>query len=151
DQPLARIVFDVPADAPLGDHRLSLKNDLGDPPLSNSLVAEGMSVYPDIQDGIVTVVSAPPPPPAPKFIRGEVNGSGKVEHSDCAYLLDYLYHNGPVPPCFDAADVDDNGIVNFSDGVNLVDYMFKGRPVPPAPFPAAGVDPTPDSLGCARG
>ena len=50
----------------------------------------------------------------------------------------------------DAADVDDNGIINVADVYYLYTFLLASGPPPPAPFPAAGDDPTPDSLeGCA--
>jgi hypothetical protein len=142
---LFRIVFDVPADAALGEHVLQLRNEVGNPPLSNNFVVEGLSVFPDLTDGTVTISDGPA---EATFIRGDANGSGKMDIADGIYILNFLYKEGPVPPCMDAADVDDNGRVNMTDGVNAIDYVFKGSPVPMAPFPAAGLDPTADDMTC---
>jgi hypothetical protein len=150
-QLLLRIVFDVPESATLGEHLLGLRNDLGNPPLSNSLAAGGKSLFPDLTDGMVTVVAPPPPPPAPKFVRGDANDSGRVDVADYIYLLSYLYNSGTPPPCLEAADVDDSTFLNATDPVLLIEYIFRGGDRPLPPFPSPGEDPTPDDLGCLRG
>ena len=45
----------------------------------------------------------------------------------------------------------DDGSLDLSDAVNLLDFLFTGGGAPEAPFPLAGLDPTPDSLGCDAG
>jgi hypothetical protein len=35
-----------------------------------------------------------------------------------------------------------------ADSVYLLNHLFLGGPEPPGPYPAAGVDPTGDMLGC---
>ena len=85
-----------------------------------------------------------------EFIRGDVNGDGRVTISDAIRLVLWLDNDYDPPPCRDAADVDDNGVIDSVD----VDYLLQswdlgGRPIPP-PFPEPGPDPTPDDLTCDR-
>ncbi len=84
----------------------------------------------------------------PPFLRGDSNGDGEVNVSDPVHVLNYLFSGGAEPRCLDSADGDDNGQVNITDAVYLLNYLFSsGRP-PPPPFPAVGVDLTPDELRC---
>ncbi|OLE70212.1 MAG: hypothetical protein AUI36_04030 [Cyanobacteria bacterium 13_1_40CM_2_61_4] len=83
-----------------------------------------------------------------EFVRGEVNGDGRVDLSDAVAILSYLFLGGKAPVCLDAADVNDNGNVDLSDSIFLLGHLFLGTPAPPLPYPSPGQDPTPDSLGC---
>jgi Big-like domain-containing protein/VCBS repeat protein len=152
DQKLFTVVFDVPASVAKGEYHLQLQNSVGTPPLSNSLVnSQSLSMFPDLlPGGVVTVADKPP---APKFIRGDVNHDGKKpDISDHIFLISYLFYHGTEPPCLEAADVDDNGKLNLVDTVNLLGFIFNGTPVPPLPaYPTPGEDPTPDDLGCLQG
>jgi hypothetical protein len=69
-------------------------------------------------------------------IRGNVDGDPDdiVDISDLVYLVDYMFSDGPAPPCPNEADIDPNEAVDISDLVYLVDYMFSGGP-PPADCP----------------
>jgi hypothetical protein len=82
------------------------------------------------------------------FVRGDCNGDGKLDLSDAVALLVCLFLNGPCPSCDDAADVNDDGDKDISDAIYKLQYLFLGGSAPPLPFPACGVDPTTDSLGC---
>jgi hypothetical protein len=79
-----------------------------------------------------------------EFIRGDINADGSVTMDD---YIDCI--NGPPYMCDDAADVNDDGVLNTLDCDYLLNYVAGGGPQPPPPFPDCGVDPTPDSLGCA--
>ncbi|HAK94195.1 MAG TPA: hypothetical protein DCM87_04130 [Planctomycetes bacterium] len=84
-----------------------------------------------------------------QFIRGDTNGDGVVNLADPQLILDFLHGIRPIAAPLDAADADDNGVINSNDARYLYTYLFGGGPPPPAPFPAAGLDPTPDALvGC---
>ncbi len=65
-------------------------------------------------------------------IRGDIDDSGgEVDISDLVYLVDYMFNQGPEPPCMEAADVDGSGgDLNIADLVHLVDYMFNQGPEP---------------------
>jgi sugar lactone lactonase YvrE len=88
------------------------------------------------------------PNPGGEFVRGDVDGSGKIELTDAVRSLGFLFRGGATPPCFDAADVNDDGLVNISDPIAALQYLFLGASAPPAPFPERGPDPSPDGLSC---
>jgi hypothetical protein len=83
------------------------------------------------------------------FARGDVNLSGRIDLTDALLVLNYLFLEGPAPACEDAADADDSSALNLADVLVLLNYLFAnaGGVLPP-PFPATGVDPTPDGLTC---
>ena len=58
---------------------------------------------------------------------GDVNGDGNVGSGDIVYLMEYLYHGGPPPPCpVRRADVNGNGTIEDGDVALLSDYVFQG-------------------------
>lgn len=82
------------------------------------------------------------------FIRGDADGSEQVDVGDAVYLLASLFDSGaPELPCADAGDTNDDGSVDVADAVFLLAALFQPGSQPiPAPWPDAGVDPTPDAL-----
>ncbi len=78
--------------------------------------------------------------------RGNVDydPADQIDISDLVYLVDYMFSQGPEPPCWEEANVDGSGPatppdegsddIDISDLVHLVDYMFNGGP-PPADCP----------------
>ncbi|MCK4626235.1 MAG: SBBP repeat-containing protein [Phycisphaerae bacterium] len=68
-------------------------------------------------------------------IRGDVDHSGilPIDIADLVYLVDYMFNEGPEPPCWDEGDVDASGVmpIDIADLVYLVDYMFNSGPEPP--------------------
>ncbi|MBN1421510.1 MAG: hypothetical protein JXP34_22245 [Planctomycetes bacterium] len=92
----------------------------------------------------IEITEAPPG----AFIRGEVNGDGRIDLGDAVYSLLYLFASGSAPPCIEAADIDDNAVLDLGDPVGLLNYLFASGPAPAPPFPDPGPDPTPDGLGC---
>jgi len=82
------------------------------------------------------------------FVRGDANEDGTLDISDPVTTLAFLYQNGPAPDCLEAADVNDDSLVDISDPIASLSYLFLSDDAPPAPYPAAGLDPTADSLGC---
>lgn len=90
------------------------------------------------------------PIPDVLFIRGDVDSDGELNLVDPVTTLQYLFVFGDMP-CASAADFNDDGSLDLSDAVNLLDFLFTGGGAPEAPFPLAGLDPTPDSLGCDAG
>jgi hypothetical protein len=84
------------------------------------------------------------------FARADSNGDGKFDLSDATFALNFLFLGGAPPrPCNDAADSNDDGILDVSDAVYLLNFLFTGGEPPPAPFPAPGVDPSPDPIDCS--
>ena len=83
---------------------------------------------------------AVPPPAVTVTVSGEMSIIILIECGRLTYLVDYLFKDGPPPPCEDApgyypeADIDASGAVNVADLTYLVDYLFKGGPQP-APCP----------------
>ncbi len=85
------------------------------------------------------------------FVRGEVNFDSQrgPDISDVISIIGYLFLGSKEPRCLEAADVNDDARVDISDGVALLSYLFLGGDAPKEPFPLAGPDPSPVSLGCA--
>ena len=131
---------DVPDTDAVGTSRIDLASvlDAGSGPLPYTDIGAMESTGPDDCE-------APPP----RFIRGEANGDGLLDISDGISGLVYLFAGG-VTNCEDALDSDDDGTLTITDSIRLLDYLFRGGPELPPPFAAEGVDPTGDSLGCAR-
>ena len=88
---------------------------------------------------------------AADFLRGDVDGSGRLAVSDAIRILAHLFQgDGSAVPCEDAADPDDSGAIDLADAIHLLSGLFLGGPAPAAPFPACGADPTEDALGCGE-
>ena len=84
------------------------------------------------------------------FLRGDVNNDGRISLTDSLMLRRYFFTGAREPTCRDAADFNDDGVMNLSDMVGVAGFAFLGRNPPAAPYPAVGVDPTDDDLGCER-
>jgi len=67
------------------------------------------------------------------ILRGDVNGSEKLDISDAVYLLRYLFGFGEPPVCLQAGDVNNDGAVDLSDVTALLAYLFAGGPAPQPP------------------
>ncbi len=68
-------------------------------------------------------------------IRDDVNYDFSGPNiADLTYLADYLFFEGPPPPCPEEGDVDGSEAINVADLTYLVDYLFFDGP-PPAPCP----------------
>lgn len=67
-----------------------------------------------------------------KGIRGNINGDTleAIDISDLTALVNYMFKNGPEPPCMDEADVNGDQSQNIADLTHLVGYMFKSGPAP---------------------
>ena len=50
--------------------------------------------------------------------------------ADLTYLVDYLFDNGPMPPCPGESDTDGSGAINVADLTYMVDYLFFEGPAP---------------------
>ncbi|MCA8962155.1 MAG: hypothetical protein KDC38_16630 [Planctomycetes bacterium] len=82
------------------------------------------------------------------FVRGDANGDSTVNLADAVKILEVLFSGGTPIPCQDTQDANDDGGVDVSDPIYLLTYLFTSGPAPSAPFPTAGIDPTPDGLAC---
>lgn len=84
-----------------------------------------------------------------RFYRGDANLDGRVTLADAFAILRHLWLGSSIG-CDDAADVDDDGEINQSDPIFLLQSIFLREDSVPPPFSRAGVDPTPDALGCRK-
>ena len=85
-----------------------------------------------------------------KFLRGDANTDGSVDISDPIKTLFYLYSNAQFS-CKETADTNDDGKIDISDVIYTLDFLFKAGPSIKQPYPALGIDETPENpdLGCA--
>jgi hypothetical protein len=89
-------------------------------------------------------------PPAPQFMRGEINMDGGRNIADAVSILSYIFAAGPRPRCLDAADANDDGRIDIGDPIRMLSILFLvlgPLPLPP-PYASCGVDPTADGLDC---
>ncbi len=86
--------------------------------------------------------------PARLFARGDANMDKRIDISDAVTTLSYLFLGMGELECLDAADANDDGELNITDPIYLLEHLFLGGAPPPPPYPEAGLDPTPDDLGC---
>lgn len=95
----------------------------------------------------------PDPDPGPvTFRRGDGNADGRLNQTDCIFVVNYLLRNGEAPPCLEAADCNDDGRVDAGDVVGLLEYLFVGGRPPADPGPAdCGKEiPDQDGLSCEQ-
>ncbi len=95
------------------------------------------------------------PPAAPArcgdgvFVRGDANGDGSVNIADAVAILSFLFAHLPTVACGDHADANDDGAANIADPIYILQYLFARGAPPPRPFPAPGLDATPnDKFTC---
>lgn len=67
------------------------------------------------------------------YICGDANKDKSINVGDAVYLVNLIFHNGPVPDPEAAGDVNCDGGINIGDAVYLVNYIFKQE----APGPCA--------------
>lgn len=107
--------------------------------LSDSILARLATCFVMISAGAAIMATSFPTPPEIECcvgIRGNVDGSedNAIDMSDLAYLVDYLFNDGPRPPCLLEADVDasaDKNPITEADMIYLRKYMFEDGPPPP--------------------
>lgn len=87
-------------------------------------------------------------PEGEPFIRGDANADGGLDVADAIRTLGYLFGGQSVTDCLRAFDANDDGDVNVADAIRVLGYLFSGGADLPAPFPACGLDLTPDALPC---
>ena len=108
-------------------------------------------MYPELHNGVITIIRPDQEFIGPPFLRGDSNHDGAVSIADSIYLLGYLFNSGARPYCPDEADVNDDGALNIGDAIGILSYLFGGTSPPAFPFPSYGLDPTDDSLpGCGE-
>ena len=82
------------------------------------------------------------------FMRADANFDRRRDISDPIVSLSYLFLGGPMLPCLEAGDANDDGRLDISDPIFTLARLFEGAGQFPEPE-RWGLDPTPDSLGCA--
>ena len=82
------------------------------------------------------------------FLRGDINGDGRINLTDVVALLRVLNDTDPVPSCADALDVNDDGSIDAGDRDHLSDFVGGSVSSLPDPFPEPGIDPSGDNLSC---
>jgi len=60
------------------------------------------------------------------FEPGDANYDGSVNILDITYNINYLYKDGPEPPCKPQADSDGGGRLNILDVTRLISYLYTG-------------------------
>lgn len=117
---------------------LQWADDIGDPPVGNTMVAGSITYYPLFADGELLVV----PAIGPDFIRGDADGDGVFTGLiDGVFILLWNFQGGPAPPCLVAADADgDESLSGLVDALYVLAHQFTGGPPPPAPYPFCGAD-----------
>jgi hypothetical protein len=66
-----------------------------------------------------------------EYICGDVNGDGKINLRDVAYIINYLYRAGPAPN--QPIDFNNDGKSNLRDVVYIINYLYRGGPAPNCP------------------
>jgi hypothetical protein len=135
-------VLSVPA---TGNIDLVFEDGLGNPPIRNLFVIEHQSIPPLLMNGRLAATDEGP------FIRGDSNRDGRVNISDPIATAMWFYRQAYPMPCEKASDSDDDGKIDMADMLYTLYYLFTdhGTIIPP-PYPASGMDPTPDDLPCPR-
>jgi hypothetical protein len=84
------------------------------------------------------------------FVRSDANRDGSVDMADAIKMLQEVFGQ-TERNCADASDANDDGTNDIADVIFTLTYLFSNGAVPPAPGASeAGVDPTPDDLGCEQ-
>jgi hypothetical protein len=65
------------------------------------------------------------------YLRGDLDNNHKFTMNDIAYLISFLFRDGPSPDVEEAADVDADGSVNIGDVSYLIYYVYYYGPQPP--------------------
>ena len=109
--------------------------------------------FPDGENN-VEVLSVPTPgnpnaePVGPAlFVRGDLDLDLDVDQDDLDLLSGHFSGSPISTECADRLDVNDNGVISVID-ISFLVQALAGTQTIPEPFPAEGVDPTPDNIDC---
>jgi len=104
-------------------------------PVSHSWIfgedGSSISSQPNFNGNVVIDPYAPKAPPLcfdVKATCGDVNDDTSIDALDLAYLIQYMFNDGPAP--IGDADMDECGSVNIGDVWYLIQYMFMAGPPP---------------------
>ncbi|MGE4620424.1 MAG: hypothetical protein AAEJ04_11515 [Planctomycetota bacterium] len=102
-----------------------------------------------IFDATLSMPCSAPPPPQPRFIRGDCNNDSSFNIADVIFHLFWLFASGPLPPCHNACDFDSDQNIDIGDGVTMLATLFNSGAPPAPPWPDCGIDPVaPTSPTC---
>jgi hypothetical protein len=101
-----------------------------------------------ILSAVLLLVAVAPPLAAVDFIRGDVNGDGKVSIADVQAACNYFFQDHELG-CLEAIDFEDDGFPDYLDLIMTFRFLVLGGDPPAPPFPAAGPDPGSTPLGCS--
>lgn len=82
------------------------------------------------------------------FVRGDLDLDLDVDFEDYNLMIDHFGGSPVVTNCPDRLDINDDGIVSTPDFLLLGQLMTDPSVGIPEPYPAPGIDPTPDSMEC---
>lgn len=157
DQPVIELVWDTnPAAVTPVTANISFVDGIGSPPVDSKIIFPGGATEtPNLVDGAINIVNFNP------FVRGDCNQDGNDDIADGIFLLIHLFPVSAGIVCEDACDFNDDGTLDIADAAQLFNYRLQPPSAcatpcapPAAPFPTAGIDPTPNSvdsndlLGC---
>ena len=117
-------------------------DDLGSPPVPNTVVVWAEALEVDLSDGTIELV------PLLEYVRADCNDDGAVNIADAIFILNTQFQGGPAETCTEACDANADGGLNVADSIFILSYRLLDGPPPPPPFPECGGDPTVDPLGC---
>jgi hypothetical protein len=63
-------------------------------------------------------------------LMGDIDHNGVVNGMDAVYFVNWLWNDGPEPPCMDEVNIDGLGGVTGMDVVYLVNYLWNDGPDP---------------------
>ena len=66
----------------------------------------------------------------PKVSCADINGDSSFDYIDLAYLLAYLYSDGPPPVYPSGGDVNNSGNTNVADAMYMINYRLNSGPPP---------------------
>jgi hypothetical protein len=87
--------------------------------------------------------------PLPRFVRGDVDCTSRLDLTDPVLVLATLFLGAKGGLCCDAAaDMNGDLALNLADPISALNFLFLGGAILPTPFPGCG--PAPESgLTCA--
>ena len=84
---------------------------------------------------------------AKEYKAGDVDGNGNININDPVFLLNYLFKNGPKPPCGSTGDANSDGVTDITDPLFLLNYLFLGGEEPVGIMPDFACDSSPNQEG----
>ena len=61
---------------------------------------------------------------------GDADNDGTLNIFDVAFLITYLYLDGPAPDPLDMGDANGDSIINIFDITYLIGFLYNGGPEP---------------------